>query len=45
MEIDSAYRDATVRRWRELTRQRALLDREDRVLDDIANARGWLAAA
>ena len=45
MEIDPAYSDVAVRRWQELTGRQAVLDGEDGAFNDIAAARGVLAAA
>ena len=39
MELDPRYVDVAVRRWRAFTGRAAVLDGEDRVFDDVAEAR------
>jgi hypothetical protein len=42
MEISPAYCDVAILRWQRFTRQKAVLDGEDRIFDDIAGGRKTL---
>jgi DNA modification methylase len=44
MEISPAYCDVAILRWQRFTGQKAVLDGEDRIFDDIAAARGGQTA-
>jgi DNA modification methylase len=40
LEIDPAYADVIVRRWQETTVEAAVLEGDDRIFADVAEARG-----
>jgi len=43
LEIDPGYKDVIVRRWQETTGEAVVLERQDRIFDDVAVARSVVA--